>query len=497
LRLSAQLRAVLHHPDFQRLEAAWRGLHFLVSRSEPCPDLRIRVLCCTKRELLEDQKRAGEFDRSALFQKVYEEPYRTPCGTPFGLLVGDFEFDHHSDGLTLLRPLSSVAAAAHAPFIAAASPRLFDLKRFTELAGRRDLARIFDSVVYAQWKSFRESEDARFVGLTLPRILGRLPYGPNFRIAERFAFDEAVDGASHDKYLWMNAAWAYAACVTRAFAQHGWFAATRGVENGGKVEGLPVHTFPTDDGEVAMKCPTEIAIDERHEYELSNLGFLPLLHRKNSDFAVFMGSASCQKPRLYDTPEETASAELSSKINLILCVSRFAHYLRVMARDKIDLLTKEVEDCSNWLNHWIRGYVIAGPEAAGPEVRARKPLGVGHVQIQKVASPPAHYQIVASLRPLYQLDLPPFTLMRLVAEVPGDAAFRPAPIDRAWLGWNGGTVAKLAQAIRQGRLFGDLPILADALQEAGCADERLLGHCREGCAPTRGCWVLDALLAEV
>ena len=228
-----------------------------------------------------------------------------------------------------------MAAAAHAPFVAAAGPKMFNLDSFTELANPRDLAKIFDSVEYAAWKSFRESEDSRYVALTMPRVLARLPYGENFKRVDEFNFEENVDGKDHDKYLWMNAAWAYAARITDAFAKYGWMARTRGVEGGGKVEGLPVHTFPTDDGDVAMKCPTEIAISDRREFELSNLGFLPLLHSKDSDFAVFMGAQSCQKPKTYFDPAANANAELSAKFNCILCTSRFAHYLKVMARDKI------------------------------------------------------------------------------------------------------------------------------------------------------------------
>src|SRR5205085_6137639 len=234
--------------------------------------------------------------------------------------------------------ISNVAAAAHAPFVAAASPKLFNFDRFTELTAPRDLAKIFESVEHTAWKSFRESEDSRYVALTLPHVLGRLPYGQDFKRVEAFNFEEFVDGKDHDKYLWMNAAWAYAANISDAYSKHGWMARTRGVEGGGKVEGLPAHTFPTDDGDVAMKCPTEIAISDRREFELSNLGFLPLLHSKNRDFAVFMGAQSCQKPKVYDGPKgaaASANAELSAKFNFILCTSRFAHYLKVMARDAI------------------------------------------------------------------------------------------------------------------------------------------------------------------
>jgi type VI secretion system protein ImpC len=415
-KLSAQLNEVMHHPDFQRLESTWRGLHYLVHQSETGESLKIRVLNTSKKDLLKDLERAVEFDQSALFKKVYEDEYGVLGGTPYGLLVGDYEFSRHPEDVNLLKLISNVAADAHAPFVAAAHSQLFNLERFTELTAPRDLAKIFESVEYASWRSFRESEDSRYVALTLPHVLARLPYGAKFKTVDAFNFEEFVDGKDHDKYLWMNAAWAYAARITDAYAKDGWLARTRGVEGGGKVEGLPVHTFPTDDGDVAMKCPTEIAISDRREFELSNLGFLPLLHSKNRDFAVFMGSQSCQKPKEYDTPEANANAALSTKFNFLLCVSRFAHYLKVMARDKIGSFM-EVKDCEAWLNRWIKNYVIANPQDAGPDTRAKKPLADARVDVREVKGKPGWYEAIAYLRPHFQLETLT-TSMRLVAEVP-------------------------------------------------------------------------------
>jgi type VI secretion system protein ImpC len=415
-KLSGQLNEVMHAPEFQQLEATWRGLHYLVHQSETGENLKIRVLNVKKRELFKDLEKAVEFDQSAMFKKVYEEEYGQLGGQPYGMLVGDYEFDRSAEDVSLVKMISNVAAAAHAPFVSAASPKLFNFERFTDLTAPRDLAKIFDSVEYAAWKSFRESEDSRYVGLTLPHVLGRLPYGANFKRVDAFNFEEFVDGKEHDKYLWMNAAWAYAARITDASAKYGWFARTRGVEGGGKVEGLPVHTFPTDDGDVAMKCPTEIAISDRREFELSNLGFLPLLHSKNRDFAVFMGAQSCQKPKTYFDPAANSSAELSTKFNYILCVSRFAHYLKVMARDKIGSFM-EVSDCQRWLNDWISNYVIANPESAGDELKAKKPLADARVEVREVKGKPGWYEAVAWLRPHFQLETLS-TSMRLVAEVP-------------------------------------------------------------------------------
>jgi type VI secretion system protein ImpC len=414
--LSAQLNEIMHHEDFQKLEGTWRGLKYLIDQSETGESLKIRVLNVNKRDLLKDLERAAEFDQSALFKKVYEEEYGQLGGEPYGMLVGDYEFSRHPEDISLLKMISNVAAASHAPFVSAANPKLFNMDRFTELSAPRDLAKIFMGVEFAAWKSFRESEDSRYVALTLPHVLGRLPYGPEFKRVDEFNFEEFVDGKDHDKYLWMNAAWAYAARITDAFAKYGWMARSRGVEGGGKVEGLPVHTFPTDDGDVAMKCPTEIAISDRREFELSNLGFLPLLHSKNRDFAVFMGAQSCQKPKQYFDPAANANAELSAKFNYIMCVSRFAHYLKVMARDKIGSFM-EVKQCERWLNDWINNYVIANPEDAGDESKAKSPLADARVEVREVKGKPGWYEAVAWLRPHFQLETLT-TSMRLVAEVP-------------------------------------------------------------------------------
>jgi type VI secretion system protein ImpC len=415
-KLSAQMNEIMHHPDLQRLEGTWRGLHYLVSNSETGESLKIRVLNAKKQELFKDLEKAVEFDQSGLFKKVYEDEYGVLGGTPYGMLVGDYEFGRGPEDISLLKMISNVAASAHAPFVANAGPKMFGFDSFTEIPNPRDLAKIFDSVEYAPWKSFRDSEDSRFVALTMPRVLGRLPYGANFKRVEEFNFEEVVDGKAHDKYLWMGASWAYAARITDAFAKYGWMARTRGVEGGGKVEGLPVHTFPTDDGDVAMKCPTEVAITDRREFELSNLGFMPLLHSKGNDFAVFMGAQSCQKPKTYFDAAANSNAELSAKFNLILNTSRFAHYLKVMARDKIGSFM-EVKDCSVWLNSWIQNYVTPNPELVGDTIKAQKPLAAAQVDVRPVAGKPGSYEAVAYLRPHFQLETLS-TSMRLVAEVP-------------------------------------------------------------------------------
>jgi type VI secretion system protein ImpC len=415
-KLSAQMNEILHDPGLQQLESTWRGLHYLVHQSETGENLKIRVLNVKKQELFKDLEKAVEFDQSSLFKKIYEEEYGQLGGQPFSMLVGDYDFGRSAEDISLLKMISGVAAMAHAPFVANAAPKLFNFDSFTELANPRDLAKIFEAVEYAPWRSFRESEDSRYVALAMPRVLSRLPYGENFKRVTEFNFEEEVDGKEHNNYSWMGAAWAYATRITDAYAQWGWVARTRGVEGGGKVEGLPVHTFPTDDGDVAMKCPTEIAISDRREFELSNLGFLPLLHSKGSDFAVFMGAQSCQKPKTYFDPIANANAELSTKFNLILNTSRFAHYLKVMARDKIGSFM-ELGECSAWLNSWIQNYVVANPQDVGDAIKARCPLSDAKVEVRAVKGKPGSYEAVAYLKPHYQLETLS-TSMRLVAEVP-------------------------------------------------------------------------------
>lgn len=414
-KLSKQLDEVVHNPAFQKLEGTWRGLHYLVHQSETGENLKIRVLNVSKKDLFKDLERAAEFDQSSLFKRIYEEEYGQLGGAPYGMLVGDYEFSRTAEDVSLLKMISGVAAAAHSPFVSNASSKMFNMNSFTEMPNPRDLAKIFEGAEYAPWRSFRESDDSRYVALTMPRVLARLPYGENFKTVSEFNYEEAVDGKEHDKYCWMGAAWAYAARITDAYAQYGWMARTRGVEGGGKVDGLPVHTFPTDDGDVAMKVPTEVAVSDRREYELSNLGFLPLLHKKGTDFAVFMGAQSCNKPKTFFDPAANANAELSSKFNLILNTSRFAHYLKVMARDKIGSFM-ELGDCTRWLNDWIRNYCV-DPNGASEEMKAKRPLAEASIEVRAVSGKPGYYESVAYMRPHYQLEGLTASL-RLVAEVP-------------------------------------------------------------------------------
>lgn len=416
--LTDQLNAIMHKEEFQKLEASWRGLHYLVMQSETSTTMKIRVLNVSKNDLIKDLEKAVEFDQSALFKKVYEEEYGTFGGAPYGVLIGDYEFNKHPQDFSLLEKLSNVAAAAHAPFISAAAPNLLGLENFTDLPNPRDLAKKFDSPDYAMWRSFRESEDSRYVGLTLPHILMRLPYGPDTVPVEAFNFKENVDGTDHSKYLWGNAAYAFGARLTDAFAKYGWCAAIRGVEGGGRVDGLPTHTFRTDEGEIALKCPTEIAITDRREKELSDLGFIPLVHCKGTDFAAFFGAQSAQKGKKYDTAAATANARLSTQLQYMMAMSRFAHYLKSIMRDKIgSFMTRK--DCEDFLNRWIKNYVIS-TEDAGQELKAKYPLKEARIEVSEIPGKPGCYRAISYLKPHFQLDEITISL-RLVAELPPPA----------------------------------------------------------------------------
>ena len=413
--ITAQLNEVMHAAEFQKMEASWRGLHYLVHQSETGTMLKIRVMNVSKEDLRRDLERASEFDQSAIFKKVYEEEYGTFGGAPFGALVGDYEFTRHPQDIALLDQMSHVAAAAHAPFISAASSQLLNLDSYTDLGLPRDMAKTFDTVEYAKWRSFRESEDSRYVGLAMPHILMRLPYGPETVPVQSFNFTEDVDGKDHSKYLWGNAAYALATRMTDAFAKHGWCAAIRGVEGGGLVEGLPTHTFSTDEGEVALKCPTEIAITDRRENELSKLGFIPLCYYKGSTNAVFMATQSANKPTQYLDADANANARLSSQLQYMFAVSRFAHFLKAMMRDKIGSFMSR-DQCEKFLNDWIAHYVLLD-DFASQDAKAKFPLREAQIKVTEDPAKPGVYSAVAYLRPHFQLDELTISL-RLVARLP-------------------------------------------------------------------------------
>jgi type VI secretion system protein ImpC len=421
-KLSKQLNAIMHHEKFTKLEGSWRGLHHLVMNSETGTSLKIKVLNMTKRELNKDLTKAVEFDQSQLFKKIYENEFGTPGGEPYGALIGDYEWTSHPDDIESLRLVSNVAAAAFAPFISAAGAGLFGFNDWTELTKPRDLAKIFETAEYAKWRSFRESDDARFVSLAMPRVLARVPYGATTKPVEEFNYEEApfdetgaAQALSHKEYCWSNAAYAMGVRLTSSFAESGFCVAIRGAEGGGKVENLPTHVFQSDDGDLDGKCPTEVGITDRREFELSSLGFLPLCHYKNTDYAVFFGGQTAQKPKKYDRPDATANAAISARLPYIMASSRFAHFLKVMGRDKIGSFM-EASDCERWLNRWITNYVSNNPDA-GQDTKAKYPLREAKVEVREIPGKPGSYNAVAYLRPWLQME-ELTTSMRMVARIP-------------------------------------------------------------------------------
>lgn len=418
-KLTEQINLIIHHEDFQKLESAWRGLHFLVNNTETDEHLKLRFMDISKDELRRNLKRfkGVAWDQSPLFKKIYEEEFGQLGGEPYGCLVGDYYFDHSPPDVELLTSISKIAAAAHSPFIAGVSPAVLQMQSWQELANPRDLTKIVtENLEYAPWNSLRNSEDSRYLGLAMPRFLSRLPYGMRTNPIENFVFEEDIDGTDHNKYNWCNAAYAMALNITTAFKLYGWCTMIRGVESGGLVEGLPCHTFPTDDGGIDMKCPTEIAISDRREAELSKIGFIPLLHRKNTDYAAFIGAQSLQKPQAYYDPDATANAHLSARLPYIFACSRFAHYLKCIVRDKIGSFQTR-ENMEAWLNKWVLMYVDGNQLNSSDATKARRPLAGAEVVVEEVEDNPGYYQAKFFLKPHYQLEGLTVSL-RLVSKLP-------------------------------------------------------------------------------
>jgi type VI secretion system protein ImpC len=417
-KLTQQVNLILHSEKFQALEAAWRGLNHLVTNTETDEQLKIRVMNISKKDLAKTLKKykGAAWDQSPIFKKCYEQEYGQLGGEPYGCLVGDYHFDHTPGDVELLGQVAQIAAACHAPFIAGTSPSLMGMDSWQELANPRDLAKIFAAPDYAAWRSLRDSDDAKYIGLAMPRFLSRLPYGAKTNPVEEFDFEEETGVGDHTKYTWSNAAYAMAVNVNRSFKQYGWCSSIRGVENGGAVEGLPVHTFPSDDGGVDMKCPTEIAISDRREKELADCGFMPLLHRKNTDVAAFIGAQSLQRPQEYTDPDATANARISARLPYLFASCRFAHYLKCMVRDKVGSFM-ERSDMERYLGDWIKGYVLGSPETAGDVQKAQKPLAAAEVKVEEIEGNPGYYSARFYLRPHYQLEGVNVSL-RLVSKLP-------------------------------------------------------------------------------
>ncbi len=418
-QLSAQLDEILHHPDFQTLEGSWLGLNYLVMNTDSGATLKLRLLNITKDELLKDLEKAVEFDQSQLFKKVYEEEYGTFGGHPYSCLVADYSFGRNPQDIALLEKVSGVAAAAHAPFIAAANSHMFDMDSFTQLNTPRDLAKLFESTELAKWRGFRESEDSRYVTLTLPHVLMRLPYGPDTAPVEGLAYTETVNGTDNSKFCWGNPAYALGLRITTAFSMYGWTAAIRGVEGGGMVEELPTYTFQTNDGDVALKCPTEVSIPDRREKELSDMGFVALCHCKGTDYAAFFGGQTAQRALVYNTDDANANSTISARLPYVMAASRFAHYIKAMMRDKVgSFMTKG--EVAKYLNTWIANYVLLNDDAP-QAMKAKYPLREARVDVFDVPGKPGSYKAIVYLRPHFQLEELTASI-RLVATLPAPAA---------------------------------------------------------------------------
>jgi type VI secretion system protein ImpC len=421
-KLSQQINAIVHHADFQGLESAWRGLHYLVNNTETDEMLKIRVMNISKKDLHKTLKKykGAAWDQSPIFKRLYEEEFGQLGGEPYGCLVGDYYFDHSGPDVELLGEMAKISAAIHAPFIAGTAPSLLQMESWSELSNPADLTKVFSTPEYASWRSLRDSEDARYLGLAMPRFLARRPYGAKSNPVEEFDFEEDTAGADSSKYAWANAAYAMAVNINRSFKLYGWCSRIRGIESGGSVEGLPTHAFPTDDGGVDMKCPTEIAISDRREAELAKNGFMPLIHKKNSDFAAFIGAQSLQKPATYDDPDATANANLAARLPYLFATCRFAHYLKCIVRDKIGSF-KERADMQSWLQGWIMQYVDGDPQHSSEDVKSRKPLAAAEVVVEEVEGNPGYYTSKFFLRPHYQLEGLTVSL-RLTSKLPSAKA---------------------------------------------------------------------------
>ena len=424
-KLTAQVNAIIHAEEFQQIESAWRGLHYLVFNSETDSTLKIRVMNVSKNEIYRNLRLypGARWDQSPLFKAVYEAEFGQLGGEPFGSIIADYYFSHLPTDVQLLRDLSKVFGSAHAPFFAGADPTLLGMDSWTELANPRDIGKIFDTPDYAAWRGLRDQDDSIYVGLCMPRVLARHPYGAKSDPVEEFAFEEDTDGHKGEKYAWMNAAYAMAVNVNRAFKEWGWCTRIRGVQSGGEVINLPTHTFPTDDGGVDLKCPTEIAISDRREHELAKAGLIPLIHRKNTDKAAFIGAQSLYKPKKYfgeKGVDATASDNLSSRLPYMFAVSRFAHYLKCMVRDKIGSM-KEKDELTVWLQTWINEYVDANPALSSEAQKARKPLAAAKVEVIANEENPGYYNARFFLRPHFQLEAMDVGLS-LVSRLPGPSS---------------------------------------------------------------------------
>jgi type VI secretion system protein ImpC len=400
-KISDQLDEVMHHPDFQKMESAWRSLKFLVDRTDFRKNVKIDLLDLGKEELVEDFEDAAEIIQSGLYKQVYSDEYDTPGGEPYGVMISNYEFSSGPEDVGFLQNISKVAAACHCPFIGSATPKFFGKEKVQDLPKIEDLHTFMDRSEFLRWNAFRKTEDSRYVGLTMPRFALRLPYGADTIPVKEFNYTEKITGEDHDKYLWGNGSFAFAANMVRSFIDNGWCVQIRGPESGGKVEDLPVHFFDVGKG-TQMKIPTEILIPETREFEFANEGFIPLSFYKNRNYACFFSANSSQKPQEYDDPTVTANMRINSRLPYIFMVSRIAHYLKVIQRENIGT-TKSRSVLQDELNKWVKGLVTEMPDP-GPELIATHPLKAAEVLVNEIPDNPGFFSVSLSVMPHFQIE---------------------------------------------------------------------------------------------
>jgi type VI secretion system protein ImpC len=400
-KISDQLDEVMHHPDFQKMESAWRSLKFLVDRTDFRKNVKIDLLDMGKEELVEDFEDAAEIIQSGLYKQVYSDEYDTPGGEPYGVMISNYDFTSGPEDVSFLSNISKVAAACHCPFIGSATPKFFGKEKVQDLPKIEDLHTFMDRSEFLRWNAFRKTEDSRYVGLTMPRFALRLPYGADTIPVKEFNYTEKITGDDHDKYLWGNGSFAFAANMVRSFIDNGWCVQIRGPESGGKVEDLPVHFFDVGKG-TQMKIPTEILIPETREFEFANEGFIPLSFYKNRNYACFFSANSSQKPQEYDDAAITANMRINSRLPYIFMVSRIAHYLKVIQRENIGT-TKSRSVLQDELNKWIKGLVTEMPDP-GPDLIATHPLKAAEVLVNEIPDNPGFFSVSLSVMPHFQIE---------------------------------------------------------------------------------------------
>ena len=420
--LSNQMSEILHNDNFQKLEGSWLGLYNLVGGTDTGPQLKIKVVDFNKKDLQKQFTDVASVDSSSFFKTIYQEEYGTSGGEAYGLLIGDYEFSNSDSDINLLTYMGETAAACHAPFIAAAGPGMFELHNFSTFNEHKPIATGFESPAYGAWHAFRDSDDARYVVLTLPRTLSRLPYGKKSLQTESFVYEEMdLDSegkprpSNDDRLVWSNSAYAVGLKMTQAFTEFGWCTAIRGKNNGGKVENLPLLVYKSDAGDPVQQCPTVVNITDEREKELSDLGFLPLVHEKNTNFGVFMGGQTVQKPKVFTQDDATANAAISARLPYIMAATRIAHYLKVMGREDIGS-SMEAPDIQKKLQEWIDTYTNSG--ALGNAERARTPLAASKITVVGQPGKPGSYTAVAHLQPWLQMEELTSSI-RMVAKLPG------------------------------------------------------------------------------